>query len=933
MSVALVGREEELDAIGAFVQQIEGGPAALVLSGEAGIGKTALWQAGVDEARTRRDSVLTCQGVAAEASFAFAGLTELLGSIVDEVLPALVPRRRRALEVALQLAEPGEVAPDAHVIGLALLDVLRGLAEDGPLLVALDDVQWIDAASVSALHIAVRRLRAERIGLLMTVRPPAKGTVLPELERCFPAERLTRLELRPLSLAAVHRLLEQQIGLELRRGELVQVHRAAEGNPFFALELGRELARSSASETEGRVLRIPKSLHELLGGRLARLPAETTDVLLAAAALARPTVSLLAATYDDECRVIEALEAGAAEGVIDLDGTRVRFSHPLLASVCYEQAPVWKRRAVHRALGATVDDAEERARHLALGADGPDERIATALDRAAEHAAGRGAPMAAGELSELAAELTEGDAVAARGRRVRAARFYDLAGDSDWAAALLVQLLAEVPSGSERSEILLARVFTLRGDTSTLVALCDEAFLAAQDDESRKARILALRAWVHLMAADVNASLAAARKALELADKTGDPALIGAVIARLAQAESWGADVTPGLLERGAEMEDRLGLALDWRESCRLYLPRLLMRQGEIDRPRVLLEELTAAAATHGHESTRIITLWYLSMLEWLAGRWQRALEHSSSAVELYDAGTGTMDSGWPGRVVALLQTDLGLVDEARATAEEALAYSRARSNEIFALVILGVLGRRELVIGRIEAAAEYLRDLPDRLLRGGVNDPTLPVWADAIETLVAVGEVDLAGRYLERYEANARRLGSPWATSAAARCQGLISAAERDFPGAFASFEEALAEPAARYPLEHARALLCLGAVRRQAKQKRAAREALEQALATFDQLGARLWAEKARAELRRISGRRAPTEELTETEERVARLAAQGRTNKEIAAELYMGQSTVEAHLSRVYQKLGVRRAELATRLLAGDEISKPVVDATQV
>ena len=188
------------------------------------------------------------------------------------------------------------------------------------------------------------------------------------------------------------------------------------------------------------------------------------------------------------------------------------------------------------------------------------------------------------------------------------------------------------------------------------------------------------------------------------------------------------------------------------------------------------------------------------------------------------------------------------------------------------------------------------------------MNDPTAPLWADAIETLIALGELEQARAYLEPYEANAQRLGSALARAGAARCRGLVLAADGDLAAGMAAFEASLAD-AASFPLECGRTLLCLGTVRRQAQQKRASREALEQALAIFEELGARLWAEKARAELKRIGGRPRLSDELTETERRVAELAAQGRMNKEIAAELYMGVSTVEAHLSRVYRKLGVR------------------------
>ena len=228
------------------------------------------------------------------------------------------------------------------------------------------------------------------------------------------------------------------------------------------------------------------------------------------------------------------------------------------------------------------------------------------------------------------------------------------------------------------------------------------------------------------------------------------------------------------------------------------------------------------------------------------------------------------------------------------------------------------MLGRLELELGNLEAAAGYLRALPGRLLAGGMHDPTPTVWGDAAETLIGLGELAAARECLTPYELHAERLGSPHARAGAARCRGLLAAAEGDTEAAFAAFERSLAD-SQRFPLERGRTLLCLGTVQRQAQQKKAAREALDQALTIFEELGARLWAEKARAELARISGRAPASDELTETERRVAELAAQGRTNKEIAAELYMGVSTVESHLSHVYRKLGLRRAGLAARLAA--------------
>ena len=463
----VIGRDHELHSIEAFLERINDGPVALVLSGEAGIGKTILWEAGVEQATERYGRVLSHRSVEAEALLSFAGLSDLLAPVFDDVAPALAPLRRRALEVALLLAEPGNESSDPRAIGLALLDVLRMLVEDSPVVVALDDVQWLDTSSAAVLQIALRRLRDERVGLLATLRK-MPGIAAPfELERSFSDERLQRLWLGPLSLGALHHLLREQLGLELTRPELARVQETAGGNPFFALELGRELIRTNTRAAAGRTLRVPESLHELLGGRLARLPTETFAVVLHAAALARPTVEVVALAHGDRERVLEALDAAVREGVVELEDSRIRFAHPLLASICYEQAPVRMRRSVHETLAGAVMDLEERARHLALAAEGPDAAVASELDAAAERAAARGAVVAAAELFELGAELTPADPILARQRRLRAAHFHRLAGNVERAVAILEELLTEAFSGVDRADVLFELVSTLRPDPET----------------------------------------------------------------------------------------------------------------------------------------------------------------------------------------------------------------------------------------------------------------------------------------------------------------------------------------------------------------------------------------------------------------------------------------------------------------------------------
>ena len=933
MATEVIGRDEEVGSIETFLARIEDGPTALVLSGEAGIGKTVLWETGVEEAEERLGRVLLHRSVEAEASLSFTGLSDLLAPVFHEMAPSLAPLRRRALEVALLLAEPGKEAPDPRAIGLALLDVLRTLGERQPVVLALDDLQWLDPSTAGVLQIALRRLHDERVGLLATFRTGPDAAVPLELDRAFPADRLARLRVGPLSLGALHHLLRERVGLDLTRPELVRVHGASAGNPFFALELGRELVRTGSRPTTGKALPVPESLYELLGGRLARLPTDTGDVVLFAAALARPTVELVVKAHGHRETVVEALGTAAREGVVELDDSRLRFAHPLLASICYEQAPIWKRRAIHGALARAVADLEERARHMALSVDGPDAVAASYLDAAAEQAAARGATAAAAELSELAADLTPGDPAIERQRRLRAAKFHRLAGDSARAALLLERILSEAPEGLERSDVLFELASTLRADPQTTIERLDEALANAAGDEIRQARILAYRGWIRVFQADIDAALVDTRAALEKAERIGDPALIAATIGHVATAEGRAGDFTPGLVERGLEIEQRLALELQYNESPSVSLSRRLAGQGDLDRARALLEEIGTKAAARGDERLRAQAHAARARIEWFAGNWQLALDLATQAHELHDRIQHEVGNAV--RLKALAEADLGLVEQARASATAALMVSEKMSDREWAILSAGVLGRLEFALGNLDAALGYVRELPDELLSKGYKDPTAPVWGDAIEILIACGEREQASVYLMEYESNSRHAGSPWAVAVAARCRGLLASGADDLASALAAFELSLdALEELPYPFERGRTLLALGTVRRQAQQRRAAREALEQALAIFEELGARLWAEKARSELRRISGRRTSSDELTETEQRVAELAAQGRTNREIAAALYMGVSTVEAHLSRVYRKLDLRsRTELAGRIPSGERAAKLVDGEAQV
>jgi hypothetical protein len=444
----IIGRREELQALARFVEAVPRGGSALLLEGDAGIGKTALWGEGTATARRNDVCVLAARAGQAETRIAFATVGDLFAPTLDETLPRLPSVQRRALEIALLLREPDGPPPEVGVLGLALVSAVRALARERPVLLALDDVQWVDASSSEILAFMLRRLEGEPVGVLATVRgQPVRAPL--ELDRSFPA--FERLPVGPLSVGAIHRMLWGRLSLNLPRPVLVRVHETSGGNPFYALELGRALLDGTVPPDTGP-MSLPESLQSVVAARLDTLPRRVRETLVAVAALAAPTVTLLESLAPE---AVDDVERAQRRGVLELDGDRIRFTHPLFAPACYSAMPLHRRRRLHARLARLDVDVEERARHLAVAASGPDEGVALALDTAAAHARARGAALAAAELSELALGLTPPDAAAdVDRRRVAAAEHWMHAGDTTRAAQLLEAAVSSSSSGRVRAATL-----------------------------------------------------------------------------------------------------------------------------------------------------------------------------------------------------------------------------------------------------------------------------------------------------------------------------------------------------------------------------------------------------------------------------------------------------------------------------------------------
>jgi len=930
MAAEIIGRRDELRVLDAFVESAAGGGQALLLEGDAGIGKTILWEKALRGAGVRDFRVLRSRPTQSEAQVAFAAVGDLLVPAVSSgVLERLAPVQRRALETALLIREPDDVLPDTRVLALALLSTVRALTEERPVLIALDDAQWLDASSADVLTFMLRRLDAEPVAVLATVRGRPVGVPL-DLDRTFAAFR--RLPIEPLSVGAIHRLLWGRFGIAVPRPVIMRVHRISGGNPFFALELGRALVDGSirAGDTD---VELPESLRAIVAHRLGALPARVRETLAAVAALAAPSMAVLEALGGTGVRDIELAQR---RGVVEFDGDRVRFAHPLLAPACYEAVPLHRRRRLHRRLAELDVDLEERARHLAIAASGPDEQVAAALDAAAGHAHARGAAQAAADLAERAIALTPADALESiNRRRIGAAEHCRYAGDTRKAAVLLEEAVAASQPGRVRAEAL-SRLAGPRGMSEgfpVAVELLRRALAEPGLEPSQEVNILCELVWLAQQGGDNRQGARYAAAGLALAEQLADPATLALALAASAQITfaRTGA-IRRDLLDRALELEQTLDgdgyTAAGWwtwhaglpmrLSPSRVTLALLLGRSDRHDESRALWRALIAEA-TQRADPDVVRCLFHCAQMEMTAGAWEAAAQLCEDAIQLTRQIGLEMFEPLCLSILAEIDAYRGETERARRSIPELLRIcetARFRWAAVRLRIALAVLG-----LSHDDAAASWQQATP--LLR---DVEELDVYharlagSAGIEALLAIGDLPRAERLLaqiDRRAADADTALRPLVH----RCRGALLASKGDWEPAIASLEAATVAPEppqAVNPFEHARSLLALGTVQRRAQHKRAARESLQRAAEIFERLGARVWLAKARSELRHIGGRTASDAQLSETERRIVELVVAGRQNSEVAATLNLSPNTVAWNLSKIYRKLGVRsRTELAAHL----------------
>ena len=904
----IVGRTEELEALQAFVERVPetADPTALAIEGEAGIGKSTLWQVAVESARERGLRVLVGRPAETEQALAHAGLGDLFEDVLDEVLPHLSPPRRRALEVALLVEDDAGRPVDPRVLGVSVRNALELLAGDG-LLLAIDDLQWLDASSARALGFALRRLPHTGVRLLWTRR--ADETFRSPVEQALDDGLVERLRLGPLSLGALHGVLHSRLASPLPRGTLLRLHEESGGNPFYALELARALAEPDLGSTDQR---LPARLDELVSKRLDGFGGRTREALALVAAQPRVTVAQLGAAGIEPAD----LDRPLGEHVLELERATVRFTHPLLASAVYRGLSSGERQRVHGLLAGLVTEPIGRARHLGLAADGPSPALATELESAAAAALAQGAPVVAAELSEHAVRVTpQADLADALRRTAAAVRAHLAAGDVERGRELARELVGLAAPGAARADAL-----ALLAETEELVPSITLLEEALAEPGAEPALVASLHQRLSLVVRFTKGLGEAERHALaavRLADELGDTALRASALGGLGLIRFNAAK--PGALElaeQAHELASELALAQPVAATG-FGLAHVLVWSAEFDRARTLLEGLYRDWSERD-ERIAAYCLWYLALVELRSGHLARAEEHAEASREL--SAQYVRDEAespqtlFPLTLAAAYRGDLG---RARELAGRSVELSELHAARLQAP--LATLATIELWAGDPEAAVMRFAAAEEIIDAADGAEPGMTWWrAEQAEALLELGRIGEAVARLDAWEAGARRLRRSWVLAHVARCRGLVAAARGDVEAATALLEDAAAKHDAEGdPFGRARALLALGTIRRRARQKRAAREAIEAARAGFAAMGADGWAERAQGELGRIGGRARETG-LTAAERRVADLVALGRTNTEVAAALFLAERTVASHLTHIYAKLGVRsRTELSHKL----------------
>lgn len=806
---------------------------------------------------------------------------------------------------------------------------MKAGAETGPILVTVDDAQWMDSASADIGQFVANRLAGTRVAFLVASHPQPQGADPWEGE-CF-----GRIDLGGLDLSSARRLLGA--GSPAVAPEVAaNLHAATAGNPLGLHELRRSLSEDQLAGREeiedpapvGRAVR--RSFH----GQVEGLPPDTQRALLIAAAEGMGEVGPILIAVRQSGLGDAALEPAEAAGVITVRDGELSFRHPLLRSTIYHQAPPLDRRTAHRALAHALGESApgiRRARHLAAAAVGPDESAAKALGEAAGEGRSRGGDAAAGRAMALAARLTP-QADKRADRLLEAATDYALAGQPTRAEQLLDEALAAAFDPPRRTVAQRVRggLEMRAGDPATACAtLAAEADRIESLDPARAAPLLLDAALAQMISGDV-APVGAIARRIVLLDGHVEPSvavLAKAVAATAAIAEGQAQETGAILALEGRPIESA-GLGATFHAAGMAGLG--LVWSGELETARRILTQLIAAARQDGPVGALVLPLAAMSDLEFRAGRWTAAHTHAREAVKSAElSGQLTLE---PFGLAAMARVEAVRGDErsCRANARRALDRAESSGADGASLAAVAALASLEISYRRYELASAHLERAEDTARRLHVAEPAVALWEpDLIEALVETGRLEEAGRAFSRLKRRAERSNNEWTAAATTRCELLLAGRRGDD----AHYAVATSQHAALgMPFDRARMDLDAGRRLRRLGRCADAQLHLRRGLECFEQLRAGPWADQARVALN--DARYGPAEDdacaiaaLTGQEQRVALIVAEGASNREAAAVLFLSEKTIEYHLGHTYRKLGVRsRTQLARRLAGAERRTSP-------
>jgi DNA-binding CsgD family transcriptional regulator len=888
----LLGREQELRHVAALLEEARRGRSGtLTIVGEPGVGKTAL----LEEARLLAHDmqVLSCTGVESESELAFASLHELLRPLLG-LLPRIPASQAKALGAALALSE-GEA--DTLAVGAGTLSLLVEAADQVPTLVLLDDAHWLDRASADALVFAARRLRVESLAALAATRPGQAPAFEP----------LPRLEVGPLAHEHARRLLRERPH-PVAPSDEARVLAAAAGNPLALLELPVELAGELPSVTTPH-----ERLERAFSRRVEALSAGGRRGLLLAAAEPDPGAVHGAASA---LALQDPLGAAEAAGLVHLANGSIEFRHPVVRSLVYARAPAAERAAAHRALAGALrheGDRDRRAWHLAAATQGEDEEVATLLEHTAERAIARGGHAAGARALERAARLSPDRAERAR-RLYAASRSEYWGGDATKAGALAKEGLPLADDPRLRAE-LVHQVHAV-ADFST-GGLPEAVFLQELEraeglDDEHRARLLMSVVNKRMDALDAAGAVAVAAELARCARGAG-PWWSPRALATAASAH-----LLAGERRQAVELSRELcanpaipaGFAFDY------------MSLEWFDELRASLAETLREGRANGNLLRIVWNQSCLAHLELRHGRLSASAVAAAEAIPLAEVLGVLPMAGATSVALAAVQVWRGEGDAGR-NARLAAAAVRADGDPFQEGLAQGALALLALGAGRPADAIVALEPPTQRWGESTVADPAaVPFVPDLVEAYLLDGETGKARELLDRFAPLAEAAGNTWMLAACARCKGLLAPADA-FDAVF-SRGLGLLEPSP-YRLDLARMRLAYGERLRRAGRRRDARVQLQAAHDAFAAVAAVPWQNRAAAELRatgvHVDAPAASRPELTPQELHIAGLVAEGKSNKEIGAAIYLSPKTVAYHLANVYRKLDIHsRAELA-RLVARD------------